>query len=405
MREMLGKRFLAPFRDRRGVALPMALLSLLILTTLILAFSVLSATEPTIASNQLLVAQARAAAEAGLERAAWALSHPAAANVGIPDPLPAPVPAPYDGSQLMSVAVGGAALGGFRVVVAPGGGPTERNVTSTGFAPNDTAPGRGRQRITATLVKLRFPDPPAALAVRGILDISGTVDIDSRQDTSCGNKAGTWSTQTTDVQGAGDVWGADGNDLENQASDVIQNVPENVFDQYILSDAELDALKVYAKAMGTYYQGAVTFNSGNKMPNGLIFVDTYSGQNITPTGVTPATPDSDMADVEIHGNASLDPDGFKGWIVVNGSLLISGQFRADGLIYVQNDLTYSGIGDSQVTGAVITRNIRDTSYTSIDGDLGGNAIVVYDCAKARTGAGFIPENWMIKTGTYREVSG
>jgi hypothetical protein len=402
---MTANRFLTPFRDRRGVALPMALLSLLILTTLVLAFSVLSATEPTIASNQLLVAQARSAAEAGLERAAWALGHPAA-NFGIPDPLPAPVPAPYDGSLLVNVAVGGATLGGFRVTVAPGAGPTERNVTSTGWAPNDTATGRGKQRITATLVKLRFPDPPAALAVRGTLEISGTVDIDARPDTSCGAKAGTWSTQTTTVGGAGDVWGADGNSLQNQGTDIIQNVPTSTFDQYILSDAELDALRIYAKAQGTYYQGSVVFDASNKIPNGLIFVDTYSGQNITPPGVTPATPDSDMAYVEIHGNAGTTPSGaFQGWIIVNGSLLIDGQFAMEGFIYAQNDMTYSGIGNSQVIGAAMTRNIRDTSFTSIDAELGGNALIHYDCQKARSGGGYIPQTWMIKTGTYKEVSG
>ena len=42
--------------DQRGVALPMAMLALLILSALVVGFSVLSATEPTIASNQLSTA-------------------------------------------------------------------------------------------------------------------------------------------------------------------------------------------------------------------------------------------------------------------------------------------------------------------------------------------------------------
>jgi len=49
--------------DRRGVALPMALLALLVLSVLIIGFSVLSASEPTIANNQLMVVRARAIAE------------------------------------------------------------------------------------------------------------------------------------------------------------------------------------------------------------------------------------------------------------------------------------------------------------------------------------------------------
>ncbi len=51
----------------------MAMLALLILSALVVGFSVLSATEPTIANNQLMVAQARSLAEAGVERAVWAL--------------------------------------------------------------------------------------------------------------------------------------------------------------------------------------------------------------------------------------------------------------------------------------------------------------------------------------------
>jgi len=50
--------------DQRGVALPMAMLALLILSILVIGFSVLSATEPTVANNQLMVTQARALAEA-----------------------------------------------------------------------------------------------------------------------------------------------------------------------------------------------------------------------------------------------------------------------------------------------------------------------------------------------------
>src|SRR5262249_56133169 len=64
-------RMIRPFRDERGVALVMAMLTLLILSVLVIAFSFLSSTEPTIASNQLRVAQARALAESGLEQAVW----------------------------------------------------------------------------------------------------------------------------------------------------------------------------------------------------------------------------------------------------------------------------------------------------------------------------------------------
>src|SRR5512145_826597 len=108
------------FRDQRGVALPMAMIVLVLLTTLMLAFAVLSQTEPVIAHNQMHAAQARAHAEAGFERAVWALSQGvvppptgSGATGSLASPLPAPVPAPYDGS--LFVANGNS--GGFRVSV------------------------------------------------------------------------------------------------------------------------------------------------------------------------------------------------------------------------------------------------------------------------------------------------
>ncbi|PYM71993.1 MAG: hypothetical protein DME10_14190, partial [Candidatus Rokuibacteriota bacterium] len=64
---------LTKLRCQRGIALPMALMILMILSVLIAAFSMLAASEPVLATNQLQVAQARAVAESGLERAIWAL--------------------------------------------------------------------------------------------------------------------------------------------------------------------------------------------------------------------------------------------------------------------------------------------------------------------------------------------
>src|SRR5207245_3591029 len=59
--------------NERGVALPMALITLVLLTTLMLAFAVLSQNEPVIAANQLRTSQARAMEESGFECAVWGL--------------------------------------------------------------------------------------------------------------------------------------------------------------------------------------------------------------------------------------------------------------------------------------------------------------------------------------------
>ncbi len=46
------------FRSERGIALPTAMIALMLLTTLLIAFAVLSKSEPTIASNQVRAASA-----------------------------------------------------------------------------------------------------------------------------------------------------------------------------------------------------------------------------------------------------------------------------------------------------------------------------------------------------------
>jgi hypothetical protein len=386
-------------RDQRGAALPMALIVLAMLSTVIIAFSILASTEPTIASNQQSVAQARAVAESGIERATWALNNPTHLN-GLADPLPGTVPAPYDGSATVPVELNGSTLGVFRVTVTNGAVSNERNLLAVGSIPSAASP-RARQIIQVTVAKFRFPDPPAALSVRGELQMGGNTLIDSRTDTSCGNKVGTYTTGSSSVQdAAARVYGADGNNSKNEGTDILQGQPTAAFDTYLLTDDDMAALKAYAKSQGTYYQGSVAFHSNSRMPNGVIFVDTVSGNPVTPS----SDPD-DMANVLIQGGAPASEDGiFRGWLIVNGSLAINGDFQMYGFGYVVNDLAYTGTGTGQIVGAMLSRNIQDTSSTTIDTNSSGNASIVYDCAKARTGGGFLPQTYTVKSGTYKEVS-
>ena len=384
--------------DQRGAALPMALFAMAILTTLIIAFSIMASTEPLIASNQHTVSQARAIAESGIERATWALNHDAHAN-GLSEPLPTPVPAPYNGSAPVDVALSTGTVGVFRVTITNGAASNERNIVAVGSVPSE-AGSRGRQRIQVTVIKFKIPDPPAALSVRGELQVGGNTLISSRDDTSCGAKVGTYTTGSTSVQGgSAEVFGAGNNNANEAGSDIAQGQPTAAFDTYLLSDNDMAALKAYAKSQGTYYQGTVEFSSSNRMPNGVIFVDTASGNPITAS-----SDPSDMANATIHGNAPASADGiFHGWLIVNGSLAISGNFQMWGYGYVMNDLTYTGTGTGQIVGAMLSRNIKDTSSTTIDTNTGGNASILYDCAKARDGGGFVPRTYSVKAGTYREL--
>ncbi len=412
-------------RNEQGIALPMALLALLILSTLVVAFTMLATSEPMIAANQKMVAQARAVAESGLERAIWALNNPTDPN-GLLSPLPVTVPAPYDGSAAIPITVNGTQIGVAFVTVTPGVNPNERQLVAVGWAPTNTgSAAKAHQKIQVTVSQFLFKGspPPAALTVAGEISAGGNVNIDSRTDLSCGAKDGTWSAGFTDTSGSATIYGADGNNTANQSSSITPgpvtdkrlNVPQSMFDPYILKNTDLNTLKAYAQANGTYYSGAavqgLTFNSGHQLPNGIVFIDTVSGNNIDynasdGTPCAQCTSMSDFASVAIHGGFAADPSGvFSGMIIVAGSLSIDGYVTMHGMVYTVNDLTYVGTGHGEIDGAVFSQNIRDVSSTTVDTNAGGNAQVNYNCAYVENPGGQTPQGFNPVPGTYKEISG
>ena len=54
---------------------------------------------------------------------------------------------------------------------------------------------------------------------------------------------------------------------------------------------------------------------------------------------------------------------------------------------------------------MVSRNIRDTSSTSIDTNTGGNASIIYNCNYAKTGGGQSNPGFLPEKGTYKEISG
>jgi hypothetical protein len=381
--------------DERGAALPLAVVTLALLASLILGLSVMSATEPTIASNQLRTAQARALAEAGIEQALWALANPEAPN-GLPDPLPSTVPPPYDGSRLIVVAVGDAPLGGFRLSVVAGAGQNERDVLSVGWTPTDDSGDirpKAHQRIASTLWRLRVPaeSAPCALCVRGDLDITDQVTVDARADARCGGKRGAWSSGEVTVASTARIWGADGNDTPNEAGDYVRAQPADTALAWVFSDTDLLALKRMARSRGSYYRGSVVFDPSRPAPDGLVFVDTLSGGP-----VTEVTPLEELARAEIRGGV------FRGWLIVAGSLEISGDARVRGLAYAQDGFAYRGAAPGGIEGQVVTAGVRGGSASL--SRTGGGSTLTFDCAAAAAGDGTVPRGWMLKAGSYRELS-
>ena len=383
-------------QDQRGAVLPLAMLSLLVLSAVLLGLSLLSGQEPLAARNHMLMAQAQAMAEAGLDRALWALSTPDA-----PDGVPwsASAAAPYDGSRLIEVAVGGARLGGFRVSII-GAGDRQRQVTVTGLGPGDWAPlGQARQDISATAIRLRFPSPPAGLTVRGALQVGPGVVVDARGDGSCGDQAGTWSSGTTSLAAGSQVWGRGGDSTgPNGEGDIRQGQGVDLFDERTFGSSELSGLKALARARGTYYQGNVSFDATRPIPQGLVFVDTVSGQPITE-----ATADADLAMASVGNGAAASSGGIvRGWIIVNGSLSIGGDVVLEGLAFAADRFTQTGA--TRILGAAMAGHVRSSAPSLMEARPTSGPALSWSCEAGRTGGGVIQQRWLVKPGTYREAA-
>jgi Tfp pilus assembly protein PilX len=383
-----------------GIALPITLILMALITSLTVAFLAFTSAEPVIASNQMANAQARAIAESGVERALWALSkgETLPSPVGaLADPLPGPVPAPYDGSQFISVGVGE-----FKVTVANGAATNERNITAVGYVPNHTNP-IAIKKIQTTVTHIKIPTPPCAVCAGGEapgtttnIQIGGSASISASLAQGAQYCAG--STPTAAAYSAGTIT-TNGNPniaAPTGGSGMATNQPASSFTSFLFNDNDFATLKALAKANGTYYQGSQTWTS--PPPNGIIVVDTPSGNPLTNTS---PTADQSVV-VDIHGSWT---QGWSGWLVVAGSIWISGNAQLSGLVYAQNDVTLHGNGNGNVTGAVVSTNRIDTQSTNIDTDDTGNAPVTYNCPAVQNGGGAVPINWFVKPGSFREVAG
>jgi hypothetical protein len=428
--------------DQRGVALPMALMMLVILTALMVSFAVLARTEPVIASNQLRVAQARHLAESGVERAIWALTNftdPA----GLPAVLPLASPgdntstatAPYNGATFISG--GSLTSGGFTVAVRKDQSvPADQNVreiTATGWTPtNDAAnpltKAHRRVFVRAKVIPDVATEAPCALCVKGALSAAGNTTVNgTNTDPNCGgnDKYGAYSADTTTLGNNTNFSGGAGPYAHNQGP--------AAFEGFTYGPSGLDALKALAKKNGTYFgpgypnggftnngsttwSGSIAFSSTNMLPNGIVFVDTTDGVNLDPT----ATNTSTMASMTINGNpftglpnpgstlsnvpiSTSPPLAFRGMIVSNGFLGISGNMTIQGLVYAVNDFTYNGTGTGGIEGQVITNNLRDTSSTSVDSATTGNSQIVFNCTYAKA-FNMIPFTFSMIPGSYRELA-
>jgi hypothetical protein len=388
--------------DDRGIALPMALMIMALLTTLMLALAVLATSEPQIASNQQATAQARTMAESGLERALWALTAgqdpvpPAGALVLQPGYLlPSPVPAAYNGSTFVAVS----STGGFKVTVADGAQVNQKLVTAVGYVPTATSPIAVR-KLKATVTRLSWINPLCGLCAGGEtppppvlptkIQVGGSATVNGAGPTCAG------VTPTAAVASTGTV-ATNGNPTLTPPTGGSAALNSASFPStMILSNSDFAALRAMAQNLGAghYYQGNQHWTS--PPPNGLIVVDTPSGNPLSNS-----SPASDLITLDISGNWS---SGWNGWLVVAGTIYIHGSITMSGLIYAQNDVNLHGVGGGGITGAIVSANRVYTQSSNLDVDI-GNMMITYNCPVVRNGGGQLSQNWFMMPGTYQEISG
>ena len=385
------RRMLKPLDNHRGVALPLAMVSLVVLTGMMVAFAILARSEPQIAGNQKQTAQALRLADSGLQMAMWALSNPTHASGLDPTTMlhtGAVVVGRYDGTQVISMGT----LGAFtvRITWEPGNGTYERTVTSVGWLPTqDGNFVNSHRKIQAVVQQGHTPplDPPCVLCVAGEVQVNGTAASFNSATGACPGKAApTTATQTlADVATTGHPsfigFGTTGAAARGISADTSQ---------FKYSADSLSKFKEYAKSQGTYYQGTRT-----NLPSGpgpfIVFIDTVDGSDFTSSTSTAN-----------EGRLNLAGGGyFNGTVIVAGAVNISGNNTINGLVYSLNDVTISG--NTTVNGGVISENRRDTSSTSIDTDISGNVTMLFNCGNIRN----LPWsfNWVVKTGGYLEQAG
>jgi hypothetical protein len=393
--------------DEVGIALPMTLMTLALLTSLMLALAALSQTEPVIAANHLRGSHARALAESGVEYALWALAS------SLPSPLAgASAAAPFDGGTLVPFGPGG-----FTIHVANhvDGDPDHRTITAVGWvptnSPTDVRPRARRQvAVDAAAIRRLGRPAPCALCVRGALDIAGNVSIAGRNtDPACGadTKYGTFTRDGTTLTGPVTVSGGAGASAQNQGT--------SGFEAVTLSPAALDALKTLAWRQGTYYgpglprggivpdgsatwTGRMVFDGSHPLRDGVVFVDTTDGRNIAGD----ASDSTTLALARLDTGAAAASDGvFRGWIVVNGSLEITAGLNISGLLYASEALSYRAADPGRIDGLAVSLNLSNTAAARLETSGAGTLTLTFDCAAADA-ATIVPHGFTLLPGTYHE---
>ena len=436
---MRGRRLRSVLGDQQGIALPLALIVMTLLTALTLAFLGLTSNEPMISANLKRGEQALANAEAGIERAIWALSNPSVDTAGPNTKLTDlnAIPAVYSNGVdqvLFSLTSPGQVtpIGAYSVTIS---GVSPTTIIAHGYILRDGVPvPAGPAQLTQgniaahRVVRVQVTGggannraggaaAPADMKLPGALTVAGTVQLSGNSavngleqapgvPNNCAKKGGvtirdkTTLSNNTEIDNTIDLGGS----ASTVGTPAQQELGYTDFAPYSFNEAQLTALKELALQLGPNHYIKPTSSAQFQLDivDGLMFVDTVNAQSLG----SPPDP-SKLASVKITGASN------SGWLIVMGSIRIDGNVAYDGLIYAHNDLSYKGTGTGGIQGGVLTGNVLDSVATVVDTDASGNSQIYFDCAKIATGGGTFTQAIQdalnrtvvsVTKGTWREVS-
>ncbi|OGL03782.1 MAG: hypothetical protein A3I03_05860 [Candidatus Rokubacteria bacterium RIFCSPLOWO2_02_FULL_68_19] len=402
-----------PTRNQRGIAFPLALFALVMLTGLLLVFLTMGGMETSVAANLDDVTRARYVAESGLEWAFDQLVLAAALPTGWNTVLSTNSGQMATGMPLPSLA---AALGTFSVTVRNDNLPNDNLLTGQavdpGAATNDTnrvviltALGtyNGATRQLQQVVSHPDLTLPGGVNLPGLgtnTSFSGNSFTISGNDTNLDDSAGAGIAGICPAT----VWGigvanipletAVQVSLSNQQKDNVTGKPQNpgpgIGDNTITPDATLAPAQIqkFVDAVRPYADISLQASAANRLQYQNIGDTCAANLNDSNCWGTASNPKIvyvkgtvDPAQAFYAMSISGTSTGAGILILEDGDLNVTGNFRWEGLIIVTGQyvgLRYGGGGNQTMYGGMIVNETASVN-SEVEVDAMGNAKILYSC--------------------------
>ncbi len=402
-----------PFKDQRGVALPLALMALVGLTGFLLVFVSMGGMDPAASANLSDTTQARYLADSGIEWAYDQLIQQTALdpNVSFRTVVNTILAAPSNGVMANGMLLPGltATSGTFSVTLRNDSLPNDDQITGEPVDPDPTTDANDVVILTATgtyngvtrqiqqVVAHADMNIPGGLNLPGLgtnTAFSGNAFTITGNDTNLNDTAGTCAS----------VWGIGVRDVATEnvvQSSLTQPQKDNVTgkpqaagagtgDNTIVPDLSLTPANIakFVKAVQPYADMTLSASASNRLQYqdiGNTCAADLKDANCWGTSSNPkvvyvkGTVDPGQAFYALSLSGTSMGAGIL--IIEDGDLSITGNFRWEGVILVTGQyagLRYGGGGFQTIYGGVIV-NETVGANTEVEVDASGNPKVLYSC--------------------------